>query len=868
MRRLHRTHWHSFARRLLPLLLIFALLVSAAAPAAWASQVERTALVRIELDSPAEVPGLLRAGVEVLHHRPTEQGGGYVLARLPQPALAELSRQGVDLQVLERGSRSASYYFALARPGVAVEAAARAGKVLFYEGSEALVRASAAQAEELARLGFEIALVGPEALPLPQPQPAAPAALSAVTPDPYIAQLLEQVAEGGPAGFVMRLSGVRAAPLTPPYVILTRHTNSGVPIQKAAEYVYETFQAAGLTTSYKPWSRSGYSGQNVEGVLPGYGTQPGYGAPPCLYLITAHLDDMPSGATAPGADDNASGVAAVMLAAQLLSQHRWECTLRFVAFTGEEQGLLGSYVYAQQAFAAGDAISGVLNLDMIAYDSNQFPIVDLHARTTVPGSEAIANLFVDVVAAYNLTLVPHKFLNASLGNYSDNKSFWDFGYPAILGIEDYDDFTPYYHTVNDTLSSLNTAYFNSFVRASLGTLAHLGRLIPPVGTLSGQVRSAAGGQPLAGARVQAWAGEELAAEASSGPDGLYDLALAPGLYTLSASQPGFQPCEAAPVQVAAYDSLSLDFELEPAPPEPLGPITLSYLPAAPLAGEVVTFTAAISSGALPIHYAWDFGDGSALVQGEGLEAVAHAFPAAYTLETYTVTATAENAVSSASAQAAVAVLPLPEPLEPLGPITLSYAPLAPLAGEVVTFTAALSSGSPPVTYAWDFGDSSDPLSGEGLAVVTHTFSLPGAYTVTLSAENAVSTRTAQALVTVQPVEAPLEPLGPLALSYTPLEPLAGEVVTFSAVITSGTLPVMYAWDFGDGSEPLSGEGLAQTAHAFTLPGTYTVTVAAVNPVSRREAQVQAAVRAVGRSLYLPLLQGGAAARSFERMGLP
>jgi PKD repeat protein len=64
-------------------------------------------------------------------------------------------------------------------------------------------------------------------------------------------------------------------------------------------------------------------------------------------------------------------------------------------------------------------------------------------------------------------------IDVSLGNYSDNKSFWDEGYAAILAIDDNDNFTPYYRTTNDELTTLNMPYFAEFVKASLGTLAHL-----------------------------------------------------------------------------------------------------------------------------------------------------------------------------------------------------------------------------------------------------------------------------------------------------------------------------------------------------------------------------------------------------------
>ena len=84
------------------------------------------------------------------------------------------------------------------------------------------------------------------------------------------------------------------------------------------------------------------------------------------------------------------------------------------------------------------------------------------------------NLYADAISAYGLNLVPIQYTNNSLGDRSDNKSFWNKGYASILAIEDYyGDFTPYYHTPNDTLSTLDMAYYTDFVKASLATFVHL-----------------------------------------------------------------------------------------------------------------------------------------------------------------------------------------------------------------------------------------------------------------------------------------------------------------------------------------------------------------------------------------------------------
>ncbi len=107
----------------------------------------------------------------------------------------------------------------------------------------------------------------------------------------------------------------------------------------------------------------------------------------------------------------------MLVAADILSQYRWGCTLRFAFWTGEEQGLLGSAAYAQRSFSQSENIAGVLNLDMIAWNTpGSTPDIDLHARSNVPATVDLANLFTSVVVtAYDLNLVPQVIPNGADG---------------------------------------------------------------------------------------------------------------------------------------------------------------------------------------------------------------------------------------------------------------------------------------------------------------------------------------------------------------------------------------------------------------------------------------------------------------------
>jgi Zn-dependent M28 family amino/carboxypeptidase len=296
-----------------------------------------------------------------------------------------------------------------------------------------------------------------------------------VTSDPTIAAMMAQVQTATLITYVNQLSGeVPATVGGMPYTFITRDTESGVPIQRATQFAYEFLQAHGLAASYENWTGCGISSRNVIGEK--VGTQ----RPAEIVLATAHLDSIneSGGPLAPGADDNASASAAVMAMAEIMASRQFQRTVRFVLFTGEEQGLCGSWAYARAAATEHENIVAVYNMDMLAWDSNAQPIVRLHTRTTrnagYAADLAIANTFANIVSQYGLSGALSPLVTPDGEDASDHSSFWDNGYAAILAIEDdYDDFNPYYHSANDKVSAYNQSYYTNFVKASVGTVAQL-----------------------------------------------------------------------------------------------------------------------------------------------------------------------------------------------------------------------------------------------------------------------------------------------------------------------------------------------------------------------------------------------------------
>ncbi|MDX1702091.1 MAG: M20/M25/M40 family metallo-hydrolase, partial [Melioribacteraceae bacterium] len=261
--------------------------------------------------------------------------------------------------------------------------------------------------------------------------------------------------------FVEELSGeVQTIIGGSPYTIASRHKNQAGN-DKAADYIKQKLEFYGLAV-YDQWFSG--SGRNV------YAVQEGTDFPNQKYIICAHYDDMPSGPVAPGADDNASGTAAVLEAARILSQYQSKYTIIYALWDEEEQGLVGAYYYAQQAFASGDSILGVVNMDMIAWDSNSDYIVDVHTRS-VGTSLYLKDKIIETNNLYSLGL------NIDVKNpgstYSDHAAFWSYNYGAILVIEDGSDFNNYYHTTNDKVQYFNQPYFLMMSKASIGTIAAL-----------------------------------------------------------------------------------------------------------------------------------------------------------------------------------------------------------------------------------------------------------------------------------------------------------------------------------------------------------------------------------------------------------
>ena len=134
--------------------------------------------------------------------------------------------------------------------------------------------------------------------------------------------------------------------------------------KRAGEYIYSVFENLSLDVEYHDWKFGKFESRNVVGTLKGYDS-----SNDAIIIICAHYDTVKD---SPGANDDGSGVAALLTIAEILSDYPLRHDICFIAFSGEEVGTYGSFSYARDAYRRGDNIYAVLNLDIIGAAQDEY----------------------------------------------------------------------------------------------------------------------------------------------------------------------------------------------------------------------------------------------------------------------------------------------------------------------------------------------------------------------------------------------------------------------------------------------------------------------------------------------------------------
>ncbi len=208
-------------------------------------------------------------------------------------------------------------------------------------------------------------------------------------------------------------------------------------------------------------------------------------------VVGAHYDALPG---TPGADDNASGVAAMLALAGFLADEEHLRTLRLVAFVNEEppffhNGMMGSEVHARRSREGGDDIVAMLSLETIGYyddddDTQRYPPPlsafypsrgNFIAFVGNLGSMALNRAAVTSFRAHSDFPAESASLPGWIQGvgWSDHRSFWRSGYPGVMVTDTAPFRNPHYHQATDTPGKLDFGRFAEVVRGVKGVVTEL-----------------------------------------------------------------------------------------------------------------------------------------------------------------------------------------------------------------------------------------------------------------------------------------------------------------------------------------------------------------------------------------------------------
>ncbi len=390
-----------------------------------------------------------------------------LLVRGDEADRVSLERAGWKVVIVDDRAHEADFALVGLRPDSDRDAVAALGTIALEEENWVLLRVPRGTRLDALRGAKVFASLVPEepvAIPVSPPEAGedGPAQAGTDAPDPVVQKIVGAVDNARIQDYWQDLtsnppSGTRAS--------LTQGCRD------AAAYSLAEFQSFGLPAVYQNWSAN--HAPNVVATLEGAFR------PEDVYLVEGHLDDLPETGPAPGADDNASGSVNVLESARVMSCWGFRSTVKFLLPTGEEYGLYGSDYYADDAFARGENIKGVLNFDMIGWEGNGNPSPENLDLNYNANSQWLAERFVAAAADYGTGLVVDAFYCPSL-TASDHYPFWQKGWTALCGITDNEGYCghggnyPYYHTSNDTIANNgNPAFFYSVIRTSIATLSEV-----------------------------------------------------------------------------------------------------------------------------------------------------------------------------------------------------------------------------------------------------------------------------------------------------------------------------------------------------------------------------------------------------------
>jgi len=260
-------------------------------------------------------------------------------------------------------------------------------------------------------------------------------------------------------------------------------------LEKAYQYIKAALDASGLAVTIQNYRCQGKLVRNIIAEISGSVHKEK------IIVVGAHYDTVLG---SPGADDNASGIAALLELARLFEDIKSKHTIRFAAFTLEEPPVFGSPEMGSRRYAAklrenDENVIGMICLEMIGYYSHkkggqQYPLSLIkHGYPNVGNFIAVVGDFMSehLVKQIKDGLETYcKVPSYALATYrsvpgvelSDHSSFWAYNYPAIMLTDTAFYRNPYYHEKNDVYDTLNYRMFSELVEGLFHTIKWIDRI--------------------------------------------------------------------------------------------------------------------------------------------------------------------------------------------------------------------------------------------------------------------------------------------------------------------------------------------------------------------------------------------------------
>jgi len=232
--------------------------------------------------------------------------------------------------------------------------------------------------------------------------------------------------------------------------------------KKAGEYIFNEFKKMGLGVYFHNWRFIRFKDRNVVATLEG--TDPNSDA---IFIVCAHYDTI---GRSPGANDDGSGIAAMLTIAKIMSQYQFNHTVRFIAFSGHEVGTYGSFAYVKKAYAENENIVCVLNVDMVGNTLENVNKLQIHKTDR---TEWISQFTQEITEKYKeyieIILEPIPCITGA-----DETSFLKYGYDAVMFHQPHSWYPEFYnHNPGDDISTINFDFLENVTKLILVTTAEL-----------------------------------------------------------------------------------------------------------------------------------------------------------------------------------------------------------------------------------------------------------------------------------------------------------------------------------------------------------------------------------------------------------